>query len=102
MEYKYEDVQNVEVKKEFEVYRYDEDTEELTGTFVIKEGTKGEIVSMGWSSSDGFRRNYDILFDIDGNEVEVNMYESKMEECLNLSLPQAIESTESTSETGAE
>lgn len=83
MEYKYENVESVEVKQDFEAYEHD-DNGELVKTIIIKQGTKGFIASMGWSSSDGFRHLYEIAFDVDGEELEVGIYEDKMEQLLIL------------------
>jgi hypothetical protein len=83
MEYKYENVENVEAKQDFEVYKHDEDGE-VIGTLIIKKGTKGIVESMGFSSIDGFRPHYDILFTTDETEIEVGLYEDKMEDFLML------------------
>lgn len=88
MSYKYEEVRKVEVKEGFEAYLYDEDTEELIKTVNIPKGTKGEIVSMGWSSTEGFRHRYDIEVAIDGEEQEIRVYEDKLERYFNLNVPQ--------------
>ncbi|GAB6989598.1 hypothetical protein [Paenibacillus pini] len=39
---------------------------------------------MGWSSSDGFRHHYEIAFSVGGEEMEVGIYEDKIEELLIL------------------
>jgi len=78
MEYKYENIENVEVKQDFEVYKHDEDGE-LIDTLVIPKGAIGVIESMGCSSTDGFRNHYDFLFTFDGQKVEVGLYEDKIE-----------------------
>ncbi|MBH0174731.1 hypothetical protein IHV09_14275 [Fictibacillus sp. 23RED33] len=84
MDYKYENVENVEVKEDFDVWKYDDDGEVIEH-LVIKKGTCGTIESMGCSSTDGFRPNYDIVFQTDIDEtVEVTMYEPTMEEVLIL------------------
>lgn len=84
MEYKYEDIEKVEAKKDFNVYLHG-DEGEIIKILIVKKGTKGIIESMGWSSTDGFRKSYDILFtEEDGNEIEVGIYEDKMEEFLVL------------------
>lgn len=83
MEYKYENVENVEVKQDLEVYKHNDDGE-VIDTLIIKKGTKGVIESMGWSSTDSFRSHYDILFTNDETEIEVCLYEDKMEEFLIL------------------
>mgnify|MGYP000934292167 CR=1 FL=1 len=88
MSFKYEEIGNVEVKEDFEAYLYDEDTQELIKTINVPKGTKGEIVSMGYSSSDGFRHSYDVVFTIDGKDQEISMYEDKLERHLDLTLPQ--------------
>jgi hypothetical protein len=98
-EFKHEEVGDVEVIEDFEAYKYDDDGD-LIETVTVKQGTKGEIVSMGWSSSDGFRHCYDVVFQIDGEDQEISMYEDKLERHLNLSLPQDIETTESPSASG--
>lgn len=85
MKYKYENVETVEVKEDFDVWKHDDDGE-VIDHILIKKGTKGVIESMGWSSADGFRPHYDILFTTeDFNEIEVGMYEDKMEQVLILS-----------------
>lgn len=83
MEYKYEKVESVEAKTDFEVYKHDEDGE-VIDTLVIPKGTKGVIESMGWSSTDGFKPHYGILFKTDETEIEVGLYEDKTEEFLIL------------------
>jgi len=61
-------------------------TEEETGVeyeIVIMEGTRGEIVSCGRSSSDGFKLRYDVEFDTD-ELAEVSFFESDIEDVLTI------------------
>lgn len=77
MNYKYEEVENVEVKESFEVHKHDDDFEK-TETLKIPVGIKGTVVSMGCSSIDNFVNHYDIEFEIDGDIVDVSIYEGNM------------------------
>jgi hypothetical protein len=82
MKYKYEDIENVEAKEDFEVYKYDENGE-VVSTLVIKKGTKGVVESMGISLPRDPEPHYDLMFYFEAdNEVEVGLYESKMEKFL--------------------
>lgn len=78
MEYKYENVENVVAKRDFEVFRHDENGE-LVGAVTVPKGCKGIVESMGWSSADNFRISYDIRFVEDDNEIDVAIYEENME-----------------------
>lgn len=84
MEYKYEDVENVEAKEDFEVYKHDEDGE-ITDTLIIKKGTKGIVESMGWSSTNNFNVTYDICLKQDDSDIDVSILEGRMEELFILS-----------------
>ncbi|MED0705890.1 hypothetical protein [Aneurinibacillus aneurinilyticus] len=82
--FKFEDVENVEAKEDFEVYKYDDDGE-IIDTLVIKKGTNGVVESMGMYLPRDPEPHYDLIFRLeDGNEVEVCLYESKMEHFLAL------------------
>lgn len=83
MEYKYEATESVEVKQSFEAHKHDENYV-ITETIVIKEGTKGEIVSMGCSSIDNFANHYDIEFKVDGETIDVCLHENSIENYLVL------------------
>jgi hypothetical protein len=78
LEYKYENVENVLAKRDFEVFRHDENGE-LIGVVTVPKGCKGVIESMGWSSVDNFRVSYEIRFIENDNEIEVGIYEDDME-----------------------
>lgn len=80
MDYKYE---NVVAKRDFEVFRHDENGE-LIGIVTVPKGCKGIVESMGWSSTDDFRVNYAIRFVEDDNEIEVGIYEDDMELYLDI------------------
>jgi hypothetical protein len=84
VEYKYEGIENVEVKQDFEVYKHDDDGD-ITETVIIKKGTKGVVESMGCSSVNNFLVSYDICFKQDDNEIDTSISEGKMEELLILS-----------------
>lgn len=83
MECKYENVEKVIAKKDFEVFRHDDDGE-LIGVVTVPKGCKGVIESMGWSSTDGFRNCYDILFTEDNNEISVGIHEEYFETLLEI------------------
>lgn len=83
MKYKYEGTESVEVKQSFEAHKHDENYV-ITETIVIKEGTKGEIVSMGCSSTDNFENHYDVEFKIDEETIEVCLHENSIEKYLTL------------------
>ena len=82
-EYKYENVENVKAKEDFEVYKHDEDGEVIE-TLTIKKGTEGIVESMGWRSDEGFRIKYDILFSTPETDIEVALLEERMEQFLTL------------------
>jgi hypothetical protein len=83
VEYKYENIENVVAKRDFEVFRNDENGE-LVGVVTVPKGCKGIVESMGWSSTDNFKVNYAIRFVEDDNEIEVGIYEEDMELYLEL------------------
>lgn len=83
MEYKYENAENVVAKRDFEVFRHDENGE-LVGVVTVPKGCKGVVESMGWSSVDNFRVSYEIRFIEDDNEIEVGIYEDDMELYLDI------------------
>lgn len=78
MEYKYENIENVVAKREFEVFRHDENGE-LEGVVTVPKGCKGVVESMGCSSTDNFRVSYDIRLIEEDNEIDVAIYEEDME-----------------------
>ena len=84
MEYKYENVETVELKQNLEVYKHDENIE-ITETLMLRKGVKGEVESMGCSSVDNFVIRYDIRFMQDGDEIIASIPESRMEELFILS-----------------
>ncbi|MGG3890002.1 hypothetical protein [Metabacillus fastidiosus] len=84
VDYKYEDVENIEVKQDFEVYKHDDDGE-IIETVIIKKGIKGVIESMDCSSVNNFVVSYDICFTQDDNEIDVSISEGRVEELLILS-----------------
>ncbi|GED14842.1 hypothetical protein [Aneurinibacillus migulanus] len=76
--------ENVEVKEDFEIYEYDDDGE-IIDTLVIKKGTKGVVESMGLYLPRDPEPYYDLMFYLeDGNEVDVCLYESEMEQFIAL------------------
>lgn len=81
VDYKYSDVENVEAKQDFEVYKHDDNCE-ITETIIIKKGTKGIVESMGCSSVDNFAIRYDICFKQDDSDIDVGISEGKMEDLL--------------------
>jgi len=78
VKYKYEDIENVVAKQDFEVFKHDENRE-LVGVVTIPKGCKGIVESMGCSSTDGFRISYDILFVEGETEINVAIYEENIE-----------------------
>jgi hypothetical protein len=83
MNCKYENVENVIAKNDFEVFRYD-DNQELEGVVTVPKGCKGIVESMGWSSADNFRVSYDVLFIEGDNEVNVAIYEEDFDVLLEI------------------
>ncbi|MFF3923124.1 hypothetical protein [Paenibacillus lactis] len=83
-EFKYGNCGTVVVKQSFDVFRLD-DFDELTDEKVtIEKGMLGEIVSMGWSSTDGFRHRYDIEMQINGEIEEISLYENEIEKYMDI------------------
>ncbi|MGM0973394.1 MAG: hypothetical protein ACQEW2_10925 [Bacillota bacterium] len=91
MEYKYENVESVEVKEAFKAHKHD-DEYEITETIEIPVGAKGIIASMGCSSLDGFENHYDIELKIGQNEVDVSVSEVEMEKLFELKYEEIQES----------
>ncbi|MBH0159077.1 hypothetical protein IHV10_22160 [Fictibacillus sp. 5RED26] len=83
MEYKYENVESVEVKETFKAHKHD-DGYEITETIEIPVGAKGVIASMGCSSIDNFENHYDVELRIDQKEIEVCVSEKNMEKFFEL------------------
>lgn len=81
--FKYKNVKTVEVKDSFNVFKHDEEFGE-TEILEIPKGTKGVIVNMGNDDGSLFGNRYDIQFNINGEEVEISMYEQVMDESLIL------------------
>ncbi|MFX3674748.1 MAG: hypothetical protein ACE3JQ_09905 [Paenisporosarcina sp.] len=77
MNYKYENVESVEVKESFQAHKHDEDYE-ITD-IEIPIGEKGWITSMGCSSTDDFEITYDIMFNMHFEEITVSIMEKNME-----------------------
>jgi hypothetical protein len=84
VEYKYENVENVEVKQDFDAWKYN-DNGEVTEHILIRQGTKGVVESMNCSGEYGFLVTYDIRFEQDNSEMSVSVSEEKMEDWLILS-----------------
>lgn len=78
MEYKYGHVEKVRAKRNFEVFRLD-DAGELVGVVTIPKNCEGTVESMGWSSTEGSKTIYDILFKEGDKEIEVGIAEDEME-----------------------
>lgn len=78
MKFKYEYVEFVEVKKAFKAHKRDDDYE-ITETINIPVGLKGDVVSMGFNSSDDLPAYYDIEFNVEGRDVEVSVGENEIE-----------------------
>jgi hypothetical protein len=78
MDYKYENIESVEVKESFQAHKHDE-AYEITETIEIPIGVKGVIVSMGCSSTDNFKITYDIELNMYGKEIEVSILEHNIE-----------------------
>lgn len=78
VQYKYENAENVVAKRDFEVFRYDENGE-VVGVVTIPKGCKGVVELMGLSSTDDFRISYDIRFIEEETEIDVAIYEENME-----------------------
>lgn len=83
MEYKYENVEKVIAKRDFEVFRHD-DNGELVGVVTVPKGCKGIVESMGWSSTDNFRNCYDVMFSENDNDISVAIYEEDFETLLEI------------------
>lgn len=83
MNYKYENVENVVAKNDFEVFKYD-DNQELVGVATVPKGCKGIVESMGRSSTDNFRASYDVRFIAEDNEIDVAIYEEDFEVLLEI------------------
>lgn len=82
MKYKY-GCESVVAKRDFEVFRYD-DEGELIGVVTVPKSCKGVVESMGRSSSDEFRNCYDILFVEGEKEISVAVYEEDFETLLEI------------------
>jgi len=83
MEYKFEDVEKVNAKKDFEIFRHDDDGE-LVGVVTVPKGCKGIVESMGCSSTDNFKISYDVLFSEGNKEISVSIYEDDFEVLLEI------------------
>lgn len=78
MEYKYKDVEKVTAKKDFEIFRHN-DEGELVGVVTVPKGCKGAVESMGCSSATNFKISYDVLFTEGDKEISVGIYEDDFE-----------------------
>ncbi|MEK5415119.1 hypothetical protein [Paenibacillus sp. FSL L8-0708] len=81
---KYEECGTVEVKESFEVFLFDEYDEPTGEKETIQVGTCGEIVSYGWSSTDGFRNRYDVELQINGDVKSISLYENELEQHMHV------------------
>jgi hypothetical protein len=79
MEFKYEIDTRVKTSSELVIYHTDDESGEEYET-VIPVGANGVIESHGWSSTEGFRPRYDVLFKLPDNEISVSFFEPDFEE----------------------
>ncbi|WP_374718242.1 hypothetical protein [Neobacillus sp.] len=84
IEYKYKDFEKVEAKKDFKVYKHDENGK-ITDFLIIKKGTKGVIKSIKCSSVNNFAITYDVCVKQDGSDIDICVYEGSMERLFYLS-----------------
>jgi len=83
MEYKFEDVEKVTAKKDFEIFRHD-NAGELVGVVTVPKGCKGVVESMGCSIATNFKISYDVLFSEGDKEISVGIYEDDFEVFLEI------------------
>lgn len=83
MEYRFEEVEKVTAKKDFEIFRHD-DAGELVGVVTVPKGCKGIVESRGWSSTDKFKICYDVLFSEGDKKISVGIYEDDFELLLEI------------------
>jgi len=83
MKGKYEDVENVIAKDDFEVFRYD-DNQDLVGVVTVPKGCKGIVESIGCSSTDNFKICYEVIFSENDNDISVGIYEEDFEVLLEI------------------
>ncbi|AJA41437.1 hypothetical protein AXJ14_gp118 [Geobacillus virus E3] len=79
--FKYENIQFVELKKDIELFKHDEKGN-IEDTLIIKKGTKGELVSMEMRSPEFYEPKYEIIFETEKGEAEVIITESEFENYL--------------------
>lgn len=75
--FKYMDIENVEVKKDFKIHSFDKSEE-----MIIKTGTKGIIDSVACCRENNFSINYEVIFTQNNENILVEIPESKMGELL--------------------
>lgn len=84
MTYKYEIDTKVTAKQDLRVYCSDDETGEES-ELLIPAGFVGTIESQGWSSTEGFRERYEVLFILGGSEEVVSFFLEDLEEVCTMS-----------------
>jgi hypothetical protein len=83
MKYKYDIDTKVTAKQDLKVFCNDDETGEER-ELIIPAGFVGTIESQGWSSIEGFRERYEVLFILGDSEEVVSFFLEDLEEVCTL------------------